>query len=254
MIDPAEQNRLSYNAEDVVAEYTELVGLVPCEIRLFEAYVPAGSDVLDLGVGAGRTTPLLAERAGRYVGVDFAERMIEYCRRQWPELEFHVEDAADLSRFDDRSFDTVVFSYNGMDTLHPDDARHACLDEVARVLRPNGAFVFSRRNPRALLEPRTGYGGAGVRPWTRPAVVSDLRRLLRALSERSFWMGEGYTFSRVHGGLLSHLATPKRVRRELAAHGYVHRETVGVNEPLPSPLRSTYWYYYAWTRPGPEPG
>jgi SAM-dependent methyltransferase len=249
MTDHAEQNRRSYNTDDVVAEYTEARDLIPCETMLFERYVPEGSDVLDLGVGAGRTTPFLAARAKRYVGVDYADRMVEYCQKQWPELEFHVDDAADLSRYADSSFDTVVFSYNGIDTLYPDEARHACLDEIARVLRPDGTFVFSRRNPRALLEPRSGHGGGGARPWTPKAAVADLRRLRRALTERSFWRGQGYTYSKVHGGQLCNLATPEHVRRELAAHGYAHRETVGANHPAASPSRSTYWYYYAAAHP-----
>ena len=45
--------------------------------------------------------------------------MIRACRSKFPHLRFNVADASDLSQFADASFDSVVFSFNGLDCLAP---------------------------------------------------------------------------------------------------------------------------------------
>ena len=55
-------------------------------------------------------------------------------------------DAADLGGFGDGTFDVVVFSYNGIDYLHPVEKRVRCLSEVARVLGRDGVLLLSTHN------------------------------------------------------------------------------------------------------------
>jgi SAM-dependent methyltransferase len=99
-VDVTEQRNLEqYNSPGNVETYVRSTGLMPVEDHLFGRHVPPGSDVLDIGVGGGRTTPALSARAGRYVGIDFAPAMVEACQARFPDLEFAVGDAADLSRF-----------------------------------------------------------------------------------------------------------------------------------------------------------
>lgn len=97
--------------------------------------------VLDIGVGGGRTTDLLA--GGRdYVGIDYTAPMIERARAKHPTLRFEHMDARDLSAFAPSSFDLVVFSFNGIDSVNP-EGRLQILQEAFRVLAPGGQFVFS---------------------------------------------------------------------------------------------------------------
>src|SRR4029078_8255465 len=101
----------------------------------------AGRDVLDLGVGTGRTTRLLAPLAARYVAVDWSPPMVAYVRAHFPDIEIHRADVRDLGRFAAASFDFVLASCNLIDAVsHPD--RRRVLDEVRRVLRPRGRFMF----------------------------------------------------------------------------------------------------------------
>ena len=85
------------------------------------------------------------------MGVDYSEAMIHVCRRKFPDLDFVHADASDLSAFEDASFDAIVFSYNGLDCVLPNEKRLRCLRECWRVLRPAGVFVFSSHNPRSIL-------------------------------------------------------------------------------------------------------
>jgi SAM-dependent methyltransferase len=119
---------------------------------LLEHHGPA-NDLLDLGVGAGRTVePLRSFVTKNYIGVDFSPEMIAICRERFPSVDFRIGDARDLSMFSTGSFDVVFFSFNGIDYV--DQAgRLAILAEVHRVLRPGGAFVFSSHNRDARPVP-----------------------------------------------------------------------------------------------------
>lgn len=141
-----------YNRPEVVAAYLDLYLEKP-EILLLHEIIqrPNRLDMLDLGVGAGRTTSFFASFVARYVGIDLAPRMIEQCRQRFadmqrtPPLEFHLADAVTLDGFADASFDIVLFSLNGVDCIPP-ERRSECLINIQRVLRPGGTLLFSSHN------------------------------------------------------------------------------------------------------------
>ncbi len=141
-------NRELYNEPEVAGAYAASQALQPAEeailVRLGEARL-AGLEVLDIGVGAGRTTARLAPRVRKYVGLDIAQSMVDLCRERFPGAEFLVADAENLWNFADASFDFVLFSFNGIDCLAAMGRDNALL-EMQRVLRPGGFMAFSSHN------------------------------------------------------------------------------------------------------------
>ena len=267
-------NLQTYERQDVASYYAALDYLTPCERLLFETYIPRGSAILDLGVGGGRTTPYLSARASRYVAVDYAASMVQACQAKFPGLEFLVADAADLSRFANSSFDVVVFSFNGIDTLS-DDGRHRCLQHICRILKPGGFLIFSTHNPRLFIV-RPSWNrerlrtlaqrySAGSKVLSRflyvvlrsfavgvacgRASVASLQRILRRFPTRTFWRGEGRLFDSAHGGMSTHYAAPKRVLEEMSAFNLRVVRILGDDYPLASHVCLTGWYYYVFAKP-----
>jgi SAM-dependent methyltransferase len=241
-------NRVVFNAPGVVDHYANATSLTEVEQELFSSFIPGNSDILDLGVGGGRTTPFLSTVARSYVGVDYSEPMILRCRERFPELEFHVLDASDLSRFSDGSFDVVVFSFNGIDYIYPYAARLSCLKEVLRVLRPGGIFIFSGHNSRCIsILPSLAGADVGRKVWRilRSAALTAVR-VPALLFQSAFYSGSGYVNDPVHGGLHTYVSTPELVEEELAASSFQLLKVVSDEPPRSAaPLLSRWFYYVA---------
>jgi SAM-dependent methyltransferase len=270
-----EKNLQIYNAPDVTAYYAALNYLTPCERLLFESYISPGSAVLDLGVGGGRTTPYLASRATRYVGVDNAEAMVRACQQKFPDLEFVTADAGDLSAFPDAVFDAVVFAFNGIDFVLPENTRRQCCTHVHRILKPGGAFIFSSHNARALLVrpgwsrerlERIAYRFTGNSKAIHRVILATLTsmraalalvqacaasflRMARRLPTRVFWQGEGELLDSAHGGLFTHFSVPRRVVSELGAASLRFERVLGNAYPQSNHPLTTDWYYYVFVKP-----
>lgn len=172
-----------YSSDDFVRYYAGKTLLQRPEQVILDHLAGAlhGADVLDLGVGGGRTTPHLARRCRRYVGVDYAAPMVEACRKRFAALSlerdvrFEVADARELP-FAPASFDVVVFSFNGLDVVDRIDRLRA-LAECRRVLRPGGWFVHSSHNLN-WTERRRAIGWSGWRAtWEAWRFWSMVRRL-----------------------------------------------------------------------------
>lgn len=109
--------------------------------------------MLDLGIGGGRTTVHFAPLVREYVGSDYAENMVEACIKRFPNagdhVRFEVIDATDMQGVPDNYFDFVLFSFNSIDCVAPED-REKVFQEVRRVGKKGGYFAFSSHNLRYL--------------------------------------------------------------------------------------------------------
>jgi SAM-dependent methyltransferase len=115
----------------------------------------AGADVLDAGCGTGYGAALLAESAGRVVGVDLDAEAIAYARRRYPgpNVEFVEADLLELE-LPDASFDAVC----SFETIEHVTDRERYLAQIRRVLRPGGVFIVSTpRVDRTTERPRNPH-------------------------------------------------------------------------------------------------
>ncbi|HVY57333.1 MAG TPA: class I SAM-dependent methyltransferase [Xanthobacteraceae bacterium] len=139
-------NRLIYENPRVVAGYrrTTPKGLTYQEQFCLDL-IPRSDrgSVLDIGIGAGRTTAALADAFASYVGVDYSTSMVDAAKAQFPDRDLRVMDARHLQFAS--PFDCVVFSFNGIDYVELED-RQRILEQIKSVLRPGGHFLYSTHN------------------------------------------------------------------------------------------------------------
>jgi SAM-dependent methyltransferase len=144
-------------------DLAEFFGTGEREVAELEAWLaacgvpPRHGRALDFGCGVGRVSQALAGRFEQVDGVDIAPSMIELARRhnqRGERCRFHLNAAADLSIFDDGSFDLVCSLYV-LQHVQPGYAR-GYLREFLRVLRPGGVLAVGVPShpavtPRGLL-------------------------------------------------------------------------------------------------------
>ena len=145
-------------------------------------------DMLDLGVGAGRTSFIFAALRRTYVGVDYAKSMVEICRNRFGEnsrQRFVCLDAADLSSLGDQAFDLILFSFNGIDYVEL-ERRRKILREAHRLLRPDGYFFFSAHSLDSFPWPIE---------WPHFHLMRPFRSLF-AFIKKAIWHGRRYRANR----------------------------------------------------------
>lgn len=150
----------------------------------------SGSRVLDIGVGEGQSSVLLARAGAQVTGIDVSgealERARELARRCGVQPEF-LRMAGEELHFPDASFDAILC----MSAYHHMDLDRATR-EFVRVLRPGGRVVMIEplaTNPPAWLYRRVGrlFAREATSEET-PLRVSDLK-LLRQYFRRVEWQG-----------------------------------------------------------------
>ena len=142
-------------------------------------FVPASRrhSVLDMGIGAGRTSTFLPAEFTQYVGFDYSLRMVERAKSSFPSLDIRLLDARSFEL--GQQFDCLYF--NGIDFVSPED-RHLILNAVHAHTADGGYFIYRTHN----------LGFRRVRDWQNNLLAAELRnpgKWLKRLPNRLkyFW-------------------------------------------------------------------
>lgn len=144
-----------------------------------------GKDVLEVSCGAGGGASYIMRTLGpaSYTGLDLNPASIAKCqeRHRLPGLDFVQGDAQNLP-FPDQSFDAVV----NVEASHQYPHFPRFLEEVARVLRPGGHFLYtdSRRAP-AVADWEAALANAPLRKISERSIDDEAKRGLDANTRRT---------------------------------------------------------------------
>lgn len=104
-----------------------------------------GKKILMLGCGTGEESIILEEAGAsreNIVGIDLSKESIKLAKETYPNIEFIVGDINNLP-FEDNTFDFVYSSL----TIHYSATPYIVYDNVYRILKKNGLFLFSTVHP-----------------------------------------------------------------------------------------------------------
>ncbi|MES2404384.1 MAG: methyltransferase domain-containing protein [Pseudomonadota bacterium] len=193
----------------------------------------AGKDILDIGVGTGRTSVYLAPLARRYLATDYSPVMVRHMRRTMPDIEVLQADMCHMPELANAGFDFVLASNCVFDASGHRE-RLETLREIHRVLRPGGLLVFSTHNRNwvhALRGPRLGHSRNPVTQallalhWMRSvAHRRRLRNLQTFADEYAILNDSAHDFAMMHYNI-----DPDRQRQQLETQGFDTLEVLDQN-------------------------
>ncbi len=135
---------------DVYADNKELdnwirrSGLLADEAYFIDKYIENRGRLIEAGTGGGRIALEIAKRNSdlEIVAFDFVEAMIKSAKMKSQIVDFRVDDASDLSSFEDESFDFAVYLQQIVSCVSV-ELISKVLNESYRVLKKDGIILFS---------------------------------------------------------------------------------------------------------------
>lgn len=142
LADTGERMVPAYHKGDLI--YAEHVTRYMCAEPIVKDKV-----VLDIASGSGYGTQMLAKYAKKVYGVDVSEEAIEYSKANFgaENVEYKVGDGESIP-LEDNSVDVVVT----FETIEHIKDYNRFMDEVMRVLKPDGVAIVSTPNDREFAE------------------------------------------------------------------------------------------------------
>jgi ubiquinone/menaquinone biosynthesis C-methylase UbiE len=149
-----------------------------------------GLRVLDIGVGDGQSSVLLARQGAQVTGIEVSSEALDRARRVAARYEAAIDlraMACECLEFPDETFDAVlcISAYHHMD-------QKLASREIARVLRPGGRAVFVEplaSNPPAWAYRRlVRWSSRNATSHERPLRLQDLE-ILRRHFRKVDWQG-----------------------------------------------------------------
>jgi GT2 family glycosyltransferase/SAM-dependent methyltransferase len=167
---------------------------------LWASRLVRGRRVLDLASGEGFGAAILAAEAASVLGIELDQSTVDHSALNYASdrIEFRQGDARDLSSLQDGSFGAVI-AFEMIE--HVADQKRV-LEEVARVLKPDGLLVISTPDRRAYSEATGQDNPFHVRELDR----EQFTELLRGRFEHVACWGQ----RTITGSALSALAGPAR--------------------------------------------
>jgi ubiquinone/menaquinone biosynthesis C-methylase UbiE len=203
-----------YSTEKSKRFYSK-IGLWKEEEKLIKKYFKSKSKILDIGCGGGRTTIPISKMGYDVTAIDIVPEFIKIAKQNSKKNKVTSKiEIGDVTKLKYRSslFDNVLFSYNGIEHVSPDEIEKA-IKEIIRVLKKEGYFIFT---VHSILNP--GKNCAYWLIWGKEFLRFYLKKLF-GIKQRERYFGD--TYWKDYGeDIYAHFDTPNYYKKILKKVGF----------------------------------
>lgn len=145
---------LEFTGERYTPEYAGDIELKHVHRYILALQLVKDKVVLDIACGEGYGSSILSKSAKFVYGVDIDQNTITHAKKRYnvDNIEFRVGPAHKIP-IDDSSIDVVV----SFETIEHHEKQEEMLQEIKRVLKPEGQFIISSPNKAECID-KTGPG------------------------------------------------------------------------------------------------
>lgn len=221
-IDRIKQNSINEFGSKVTQDrYVKIAeqGLWESEGILIKKYFLRGSKVLDVGCGTGRTTIPLYKIGYKIIGIDITPQMIDTARMiaqsKKLNIDYRVGDATDL-KFDDNFFENIIFANNGWAQIPGKQNRQRALNEIYRVLKPGGYFIFTAHRRYYSLY----YLLFWAKNWVKYYIFKPLGLKIKEIDFGDLFFDRSYKIKGLKQRQFIHITNSEEVEEQIKESGF----------------------------------
>lgn len=205
--------------------YTERAlekGLSETEKVLLNYYFEKNDNILDVGTGCGRfAIAAYKERYTNMYAIDmnpkFIERAIQISECKSCNIKFSVQNAQ-FTTFQDKTFDSVIFTSDGFSQIPGNENKLAVLKELYRIMKPAAVLILAVIDENLIRENDPDY-----------AKVIDSFRESGAWKDRGFYDQNDVV---IYDGGYIHLASVSEMTGLINKSGFNHLFNVTAKDIL----------------------
>ena len=131
-----------------------------------DKYIKNGDNILDIGCGNGRFAKVL-DSSTDYTGVDFSSKLLNIAKHSFPQYKFYLRDVAKEGWYNNIGLFNVIVAIARFHHIPEDKSRNTFFNDVKKILKKNGVFIFSVWNISNIenYKPIKGRKNDYLIPW-----------------------------------------------------------------------------------------
>ena len=107
--------------------------------------------VLDAGCGTGKFLPIIENVASKYIGIDLSNEQLIKAKDKSSGNSLFINSSLEKIELDNNSVDLIISTWV-LGTITDIEERNRCLDELKRILKPNGKIILVENDENSEFE------------------------------------------------------------------------------------------------------
>ena len=107
--------------------------------------------VLDAGCGTGKFLPIIEDVSNKYIAVDLSNKQLLKAKEKSKKNSLFINSSLEKINLNDNSVDLIISTWV-LGTITDLNERNRCLNELKRLLKPNGIIILVENDENSEFE------------------------------------------------------------------------------------------------------